>query len=123
MIRNILLFLFFVTCCGCTSITGVGVFSYMDGELTRSYQADFKTTVKACSQALAANSLTIKNENMEGLSAQISAEYYNGKPVTVKILRARLNISRVAVRSGIVGVWDKDFSEQIHVSIEQHLQQ
>ena len=131
MIRNItflFLILFTMTGTGCGffvagAVSGAGIFSYMDGELTRLYQADFSTTIKACSNALKANSLTIKNEKLEGLSAQINAEYYNGKPVTVKIMRASTNISKVAVRSGIIGVWDKDFSEQVHVSIEQHIQQ
>ena len=131
MIRNITFILLFLTgliSAGCSffvagAMTGASVFSYMDGELTRSYQSDFDTTVKACTDALKANNMTIKEKIINGLSAEISSEYYNGKPVTVKILRTEVNISQVAIRSGIVGVWDKDFSEQIHVSIAYHLQQ
>jgi len=131
MIRNITFILLFLTgliSAGCSffvagAMTGASVFSYMDGELTRSYQSDFDTTVKACTDALKANNMTIKEKIINGLSAEISSEYYNGKPVTVKILRTEVNISQVAIRSGIVGVWDKDFPEQIHVSIAYHLQQ
>ncbi|MDM8535435.1 DUF3568 family protein [Desulfobacterales bacterium HSG17] len=131
MIRNIIFILFFLSfliTAGCGffvagAMTGAGIFSYMDGELTRSYQSDFNTTVKACTKALKTNNLTLKGKQLEGLSAEISSEYYNGKPVTITILRAESNISRVSVRSGIVGVWDKNFSEQIHVSIAHYLQQ
>jgi len=131
MIRHItFIFLIFsvVVTAGCSffvagAVTGAGFFSYMDGELTRSYQSDFNAAVKACEDALKANNLTIKEQILEGLSAEISSEYYNGKPVTIKILRSEINISTVSIRSGIVGVWDKDFSEQIHVSIAHYLQQ
>jgi len=95
----------------------------MEGELTCSYQADFNTAVRACTDAAKANNLRIKGKKENSLSVEIASEYYNGKPVTIKILRIDLNISQVSVRSGLVGVWDKDFSEQIHVSIAQYLQE
>ncbi|QTA83769.1 DUF3568 [Desulfonema limicola] len=130
MLRNIIFIILFpviLTTAGCGifagAMTGAGVFSYMNGELTRSYQSDFNTTVKACTDALQASNLTIKETILEGLSAKITSEYYNGKPVSIKIMRYETNISKVSIRSGIMGVWDKDLSEQIHVSIAGYLQQ
>jgi hypothetical protein len=112
---------------GCTlfvagAATGIGVYSYIDGELKRSYQSDFDKTVQVSAEVLETLDIKITEKISQGMTATIQGEYYNGKPVTIRILRADTRITEVGVRSGLVGVWDKEFSERIHENIAQKLQ-
>ena len=65
--------------------------------------------------------IDVASVNKQGLSTTIEGRF-NGKPVTAVVSRVDINISEVGVRSGYVGVWEKDFSTDIHEKIAQRLQ-
>ena len=76
----IIIILFFLPTAGCElfvagTVTGAGVFSYIDGELKRSYQADFNRAVTACKDALTANNLTIKEEILIAIKGIAAVKY------------------------------------------------
>lgn len=105
------------------TVAGVGVYSYVNGELIRSYQTGYDQALEACTDVLEKQDLKITETEQKSLSTVISSEYYNGKPVTVKVTRRSTNITEIAIRSGIMGVWDRDFSQRIHETIAQQLEQ
>ena len=102
--------------------SGTGVYSYMDGQLIRSYQAPFDKTNLACTATLENLKIAITEETSDGIRATIKAKQTDGSPVTVQTVMIDPKITEVSVRSGVVGIWDKKISELIHASIAQRLQ-
>ncbi len=122
--------LFLFTCLylgGCalspTGTAGDGIYSYMNGALSRAYQVRYNKALTACIRALEKQDLKITENRQMALYTVIKSEYFNGKPVTVIVKRSGSNITEISVRSGITGLWDKKFSEQIHAAIAQEFQQ
>jgi type II secretory pathway component PulM len=111
---------------GCTlfvtgAVVGVGAYTYVNGELKRSYQAAYDKTVQASLSAVAELNIDVRSVKKQGLKTTIDGNF-NGKPITTSISRVDVNISEVGVRSGYVGVWEKDFSREVHEQIAQRLQ-
>ena len=102
--------------------TGAGVYSYMDGQLIRTYQAPFDQTNRACIETLKRLKITLTHETSDGMHTTLKAKRTDGTPVTIKTEMIEPRITQVSVRSGVVGVWDKKDSELIHASIAQRLQ-
>ena len=102
------------------AVVGVGAYTYVNGELKRSYQATYDKAVQASVSAMTDMSIIVKSVKKQGLTTAIEGNV-NGKPVTANISRVDVNISEVGIRSGYVGVWDKDFSTEIHEKIAQRL--
>ena len=129
MIRKFLIPLL-LSCClltvGCNPLivgtgAGIGVYSYMNGRLTRSYQATFDQTNQACIAALNSLKISIIEKSSDGIHTTITAKRTDGTPVTVQTVMLERRITEVSVRSGIVGVWDKKVSKRIHARIAQKL--
>lgn len=101
---------------------GAGVYTYMNGQLQRSYQAPFDKTNQACTATLKSLKIAIIEEASDGINTTIKAKRTDGTPVIIKTAMIEPRITEVSVRSGVVGVWDKRVSELIHASIAQRLQ-
>ncbi|MEW6671239.1 MAG: DUF3568 family protein [Thermodesulfobacteriota bacterium] len=100
---------------------GVGVYSYINGELKRSYPESFDKIYAICTDTLEGLKINIEEKTSDGISATINAKRADGTPVWVKVFMVTPKITEVSVRSGVVGVWDKKVSELIHASIAQRL--
>ena len=132
MTRNLLLsailfcYLITVGCAGAVvgigAAAGAGAYTYMNGELSRLYQAPYDTTNQACRATLKKLKIAITEETSDGINATIKAKRADGTPVTIKTEMVEPRITKVSVRSGMVGIWDKNVSELIHASIAQRLQ-
>ena len=130
MTRNLLLSVIlscYLITIGCAvvvtgAVVGAGTFTYMNGQLSRLYQAPFDTTNQACTATLKKLKIVITEEASDGINAIIKAKRTDGTPVTVKTEMVESRITKVSVRSGMVGIWDKNVSELIHASIAQRLQ-
>lgn len=130
MTRNLLLSVIlscYLITVGCVAVVavgvaGTGVYTYMNGQLSRSYQASFDATNQASRATLKSLKIAITEETSDGINATIKAKRTNGTPVTVKTVMVAPRITKVSVRSGVVGIWDKKVSELIHASIAQRLQ-
>ena len=111
---------------GCVALiagtaAGVGVYTYMDGELKRSYPESFDKVYTICTDTLEGLKINIEEKESDGISATINAKRADGTPVWVKVFMITPKITEVSVRSGVVGIWDKKVSELIHASIVQRL--
>ncbi len=102
---------------------GVGVYSYMHGELRRSYQTDFDKTVAACEEALKMSGITVLDKKASGIKTTLTGRRSDDTSVTVKVKIVAPKITEVSVRTGVVGVWDREYSRIIHVRIAEKLQQ
>ncbi|MFC1817307.1 DUF3568 family protein [Thermodesulfobacteriota bacterium] len=112
---------------GCVALiagvgAGAGVYTYMKGELKRSYPEKFDKTLKICEDTLKRLKITVEAKASDGVKTTIKAKRTDDTPVMVKVIMIAPKITEVSVRSGIVGVWDKKVSELIHASIAQRLQ-
>ena len=107
---------------GCAAIVvgagaGAGVYTWVKGELIRSYANDFTHTENATIQSLDYLKIIIDEKTQTGSETTIKARQSNGSPVKVSIRTVRYDMTEVAVRSGYVGYWDRKNAELIHATI------
>jgi hypothetical protein len=107
---------------GCAAIVvgagaGAGVYTWVKGDLIRSYEKSFDHTENAVIQSLEHLKITIDDKNRTGLETTVKARQSDGSPVTVKIRVIRPAMTEVAVRCGYVGYWDRNTAELIHATI------
>jgi hypothetical protein len=107
---------------GCAAIvvgagTGAGVYTWMKGELIRSYAKDFAQTENATIQSLDYLKIAIDEKTQTGSETTIKAHQNDGSPVKIRIKTVRYDMTEVAVRSGYVGYWDRKNAELIHATI------
>jgi outer membrane protein OmpA-like peptidoglycan-associated protein len=111
---------------GCAAIVvgagaGAGTLAYFEGELKENYETDYDKTVKACSDALNNLKIPVIENPSDALQTIFKAERPDGTPVTVKAVRLNEQVTEVSVRTGVVGLWDKNVSIQIHESIRREM--
>ncbi len=104
---------------GCAAVivgagVGAGTFSYIQGELTRPYPLPFAEVMNACVQVLEDLGMPTGDRMTEGSETRIATRRKDGTPVAVTVRIAGLDVTEVAVRTGHVGLWERDFSEQLH---------
>ena len=107
---------------GCAALVigagaGAGVYTYVKGELTRTYAADFDHTQAAVMQSLDYLKIPVDEKNQDSGATLIKAHQKDGSPVTVTIRTIRYDLTEVAVRCGRVGFWDRENAELIHATI------
>ncbi|UCE55746.1 MAG: DUF3568 family protein [Desulfobacterales bacterium] len=100
---------------------GAGAYAYLNGELKRAYEARYDRTVKACTDALKSLKITINEKTSDSIKTVLNAKRSDGTKVTVKAVKLDQNVTEVSVRTGVVGLWDKETSMQIHESIKKRL--
>ena len=111
---------------GCAALlvgagTGAGVYSYIEGELRRAYPAACSSALAATEQALADLKIRVESKTADGVTTLLRAKRADGTPVILKVTRVSPRITEIGVRSGVVGLWDKNVSELIHATIAQRL--
>lgn len=107
---------------GCAAIVvgagaGAGVYTWIKGELIRSYAKDFTHTEHATIQSLDYLKITIDEKKQTGSETTIKARQSDGSPVMVNIRTVRYDMTEVAIRCGYVGYWDRKNAELIHATI------
>ena len=129
MFRKILILLLlgsYATVTGCAVVVagagaGAGVYSYLTGELKRSYPVEYHRAVQASIDSLAKLKIEVTRKTDDGIQAGIQGKRTDGTPVTVTVVTLDPTTTDIGVRSGVVGVWDKKVSELIHATIAQQL--
>ncbi len=116
--KRVLLFLLLPFVSGCAAVVigigaGIGTVAYVNGKLTKTYRSDYHATVQAARDTLTHLKIPIRREVSDELETTIKAARPDGTSVSVDIVRLGDNVTRVGVRTGAVGVWNKRVSAQI----------
>ena len=106
------IYLCFFMITGCAAI---------QGNLTKSYDAEYQNTVKASSDTLKNLKIPVTEKLSDGLKTVINAQRFDGTPLTIEVARVTQNLTEVTVRTGKGLVLDKRVSTQIHEFIGEHL--
>ncbi len=104
---------------GCAAVVvgagaGAGAYSYIQGELIRSYPAPYAAVLNACTQLLEDLGMPIDSRTSRGEQLILETRRRDGTPVTIRLRILGLEATEVAVRTGTVGYWNRDLSEQFH---------
>ncbi len=118
----VLLILSLIACTGCAALVagagaGAGVYTYVSGDLKRTYNAPFDKAVSDSLAALQELKINVLNNNSSGITTTIDAEKSDKTPVTISVTIRGTNLTEVSVRTGVIGYWDKKVSELIHAHI------
>ena len=100
---------------------GAGTFAYVDGQLSRTYQADYQTTYKACKSILADLKQPVLEEKTDGIQTTIRSQRFDETPMTITIRIIDPEWTEVTVRTGYIGVWKKEISKQFHEFLAERL--
>ena len=111
---------------GCAALVvgagaGAGVYTYSAGTLQRTYNVSFDKAVDDSLAALQDLKIKTLGKRSSGITTTIDAEKSDGTPVMVRLTIQGTNLTEVAVRTGVTGLWDKKVSELIHAQIAKRL--
>jgi uncharacterized protein YceK len=111
---------------GCAALVvatgaGTGAYTYVNGELARSYPATYSRAMEVCTQILGDLNMPIQEQTSDGVRTTIATERKDGTPMTLKITIVGLDVTEVSVRTGLVGYWNRDLSQQFHDFILRRL--
>ena len=101
---------------------GAGTFAYVNGQLSRTYQANYQTTYDVCKGILEDMKQPVLEEKTDGTQTTIRSERIDKTPmmITVKIIDPEW--TEVSVRTGHIGVWKKEISEQFHKFVAERIE-
>jgi hypothetical protein len=111
---------------GCAALVigagaGTGAYTYANGELVRSYPATYTRTMEVCTQVLNDLNMPIREQTSDGVRTTIATERKDGTAMTLKITIVGLDVTELSVRTGVVGYWNRDLSQQFHDFISRRL--
>jgi len=110
---------------GCIALiavgAGAGAFSYYAGNLVRTYNTDYHRAVRTSSRVMKDLKFTVTGKTGDGLKTVIKGKRGDGTPITIDIQRVESNLTKIGVRNGLVGISNKEASEQIHERINRYL--
>ena len=122
----IILLVYLVVSTGCIALVvgagaGAGTFAYVDGQLSRTYHADYQTTYAVCKGILADMKQPVLEEKTDGIQTTIRSQRFDETPMTITVRIIDPEWTEVAVRTGHIGVWKKTISEQFHEFVAERL--
>jgi len=129
MLKNLLLWIVvssaFLTT-GCLALVvgagaGAGAFAYVDGQLSRTYEAKYEKTYQICKSILKDMKQPVLEEKTDGIQTTIQSKRADETPMTVKVRIIDPDWTEVSVRTGFLGVWKKEISEQFHEFVAERL--
>ena len=100
---------------------GAGAAAYFNGKLTKTYESEYHDTIRASSSTLKDLKIPITESISDELKTEIKAKRPDGTPITIEIIRIDQELTQVSVRTGSLGIRDKQVSDQIHGYIDRNL--
>lgn len=112
---------------GCVAViigagVGVGTYTYIKGELKRPYQAKFDKTLQVCIDILDDLNQPIIDKTTDGEKTTIRSKRKDGTDQTIDVSIISVDSTLVSVRTGVVGYWKKDISQQFHEFIAERIE-
>lgn len=112
---------------GCAAVVvgagaGAGTYAYVKGDLIRTYQKDYQATLDACMQVIDDLGISVQSKTTDGVQTTIKAQRKDETPMTVKVKIAGNDWTQLSVRTGYVGLWKKEVSQQFHEYVAQRLE-
>jgi outer membrane protein OmpA-like peptidoglycan-associated protein len=112
---------------GCAPLViGVGALSggavaYNQGMQLETYPADYRQSVAASRDTLAALKIPVTGTVGDELKTTLSAKRPDQTPVTVEVVRLGPGQTQIGIRTGAIGVSELDTSARIHEQIRDRL--
>jgi len=113
-----------LVCGGCAAVVvgaGAGAFAYVSGEVQRDYPAPYAKAVTRTEQVIAQLELVITETSRGGMETRFEGHNQQGTPVRIRVSTLGPDVTKVGVRVGHVGLWDRERAEAIHGYIAQRL--
>ncbi len=112
---------------GCVAVivgagVGVGTYTYIKGELKRSYHAKFDKTLQVCIDIIDDLNQPIIDKTTDGEKTTIRTKRKDGTDQTIDVSIISIDWTQVSVRTGVVGYWKKDISQQFHEFIAERIE-
>ena len=114
------------TLAGCAAVivgagVGAGTYTYIKGDLKRSYPVKFNEALDVCISILDDLDQPIVEKTTDGEKTTIKTKRKDGSPQTINVAIESIEWTQVSVRTGMVGYWKKDVSQQFHDFIAERL--
>jgi len=111
---------------GCAAViigagAGVGTYTYIKGELKRSYPAKFDKTLQICIDILADLDQPIVAKTTDGEKTTIRSKRKDGTDQTIQVSIVSVDLTEVSVRTGVIGYRKKEISQQFHEFIAERI--
>jgi len=111
---------------GCAAVivgagVGAGTYTYIKGDLKRSYPVKFNEALDVCISILDDLHQPIIEKTTDGEKTTIKTRRKDDSPQTIIVAIESIEWTQVSVRTGIVGYWEKDVSQQFHDFIAERL--
>ena len=100
---------------------GAGAYAYVDGQLSRTYEAKYEKTYQICKDILKDMKQPVLEEKTDGIQTTIQSKRPDETPMTVNVRIIDPDWTEVSVRTGFLGVWKKEISEQFHEFVAERL--
>ena len=112
---------------GCAAVivgagVGAGTYTYLKGELQRTYPAKFDQTLQVCIDILDDLGQPIIDQITDGEKTTIRSQRKDGTHQTIVVAIISQDQTQVSVRTGAVGYWKKEISKQFHEFIAERIE-
>ena len=113
---------------GCAAVivgagVGAGTYTYIKGDLKRSYPVKFDKALNVCIGILDDLNQPIIEKTTDGEKTTIKTEKKDGTPQTIDVVIESIEWTQVSIRTGVFGYWKRDVSEQFHDFIAERLKE
>jgi len=100
---------------------GAGTYAYVNGKLSRTYQANYETTYAACKGILEDLKQPVLEEKTDGTQTTIRSQRFDETPMIINVRIIDPEWTEVSVRTGHIGVWKREISEQFQEFVAKRI--
>ena len=113
---------------GCVAVivgagVGAGAYTYVQGDLKRSYPVKFDKALNVCTSILEDLDQPIVEKTTDGEKTTIKTKKKDGTLQTINIAIDSVEWTQISVRTGVFGYWKRKVSQQFHEFIAERLQE